>query len=182
MEPIKELKKSNAILQSALNGIREKIIGELGNILSGKAIRMLPSFSQDDIAVHNFEYRHEWFSMVFFGSSAAGFTITEENGFLRSELNDYFSMSEDLLNIVSDLEDDFEGEEEWEEMMEEYEQEKYEIFDDWFISCWEEAQKMTGSKVPAYFSIEEMDSGVELMSSDSVEINKNKINIRRYTH
>ncbi|WP_223605569.1 hypothetical protein [Chryseobacterium sp. OSA05B] len=182
MESIQELKQSNAILQSALNDIREKIIDELVNVLSGKAVVMLPNFSKEDIAAHNFEYRHEWFTMVFFGSNAAGLTITEENDFLRNELNDYFSRSEELLDAVSDLEDDFEHEEEWEEMMEEYEQEKYEIFDDWFTSCWEEAQKSTGSKVPTYFSIDEMYSGVELMSSDSVEINKNQINMRRYTH
>jgi len=182
MDPIKELKNSNAILKLALNDIREKIIEELVNILTGKTILMLSSFNQDDIAVHNFEYRHEWFSMVFFGSNAAGLTITEENDFLRNELNDYFSKSEELLDAVSDLEDDFEDEEEWEEMMEEYEQEKYEIFGEWFTSCWEEAQKSTDSIVPTYFSIDEMDSGVELMSSDSVEINKNQINMRRYTH
>lgn len=182
MEPIKELKKSNTILKLALNDNREKVIEELVNILTGKTILMLSSFSQDNIAVHNFEYRHEWFSMVFFGSNAAGFTITEENNFLSNELNDYFSKSEEILEAVSDLEDDFEDKEEWEEIMEEYEQEKYEIFDEWFTSCWEEAQEITGSKVPTYFSIDEMDSGVELMSSDSVEINKNQINIRRYTH
>ncbi|HBV16648.1 hypothetical protein [Chryseobacterium carnipullorum] len=182
MEPIQELKQSNAILQSALNDVREKIIAELVNVLSGKAVVMLPNFSKEDIAVHNFEYRHEWFTMVFFASNSAGFTMTEKNDFLRSELNDYFSKSEELLDTVSDLEDDFEDEEEWEEMMEEYEQEKYEIFDDWFTSCWEEAQKITGNTIPTYFSIEEMDSGVELMSSDSVEINKNQINMRKYIH
>ncbi|KPE52830.1 hypothetical protein [Chryseobacterium indologenes] len=182
MEQIEELKKSNGILKSALNGIREKITGELVNVLNGNAISMLPDFKKEDIAAHNFEYRHEWFSMVFFGSNSAGLTITEKIDFLRNELNAYFSESEELMDIVSDLEDDCEDEEEWEEMREEYEQEKYEIFDDWFESCWIEAQKLTGCSVPTYLSIDELDFGVEFISSDSVEINKNQTNIRRYIH
>lgn len=182
MEQIEELKKSNAILKSALNDIREKIIDELVHILNGNTISMLPSFKKEDIAVHNFEYRHEWFSMVFFGSNAEGFTITGETDLLRNELNSYFSESEDLLDIVSELEEDAEDEEEWEEMKEEYEQEKYEIFDDWFESCWKEAHKLTGSSVPAYLSIDELDFGVEFISSDSVEIDKTQTNKRRYIH
>lgn len=183
MEQLKELKELQAFFKSSLNAISPTIIGELTQVLNGEAITMLPSFEKSDIATFNFEYRHEWFSMVFFGSDADGLTITEDVDLLKTGLNAYFSKSDDVMDIVSDLEDDFEGDEDdWEEMMEEYDQEKYELFDEWFEACWKEAKNQTGNHTPAYFSIDELDFGVEFITSDSVEINKDQLNIRRYTH
>lgn len=183
MEQLKELKALNAFLKSALTAINPKIIGELTKTLNGEAVTMLPDFEKSDIATFNFEYRHEWLTMVFFGSNAAGVTITEYVDFLRNELGEYFSRAEDVMDIVSDLEDDFEGDaDDWEEMIEEYEQEKYEIYDEWFEACWKEAKDQTGNNTPTYFSIDELDFGVEFITSDGVEINKDQLNIRRYTH
>lgn len=183
MEQLKELKELNTMLQATLKAKSAKITEELIQILNGTAITMLPTYEKSDIASFNFEYRHEWFSIAFFGSNARGLTITEPISILFKELNEYHSKSENVMDEMDELEENLEGDtDEWEDMMDEYNEEKNEIYEDWFVDCWKKAQSQTQNTTPTYFSIEELDCGTELVSSDYVEINKNQSVIRYYTH
>ena len=183
MEQLKELKELNTWLKTSLTVLSAKITTELTQILNGTAITMLPGYEKGDIAAFNFEYSSDWLSVVFFGSNARGLTITEDNSFLKKELNEYFLKEKEVMDEVEEMEDNLEGDtEEWEEMMEEYNEEKSSIYDNWFGACWEEAQKQTQNTTPTYFSDNKSDLGIELRSNDIVEINKNQSIIRYYTH
>ncbi|UUC44908.1 hypothetical protein [Flavobacterium cerinum] len=179
MEQLKELKDLNTLLKAALAVLRPKITEELVQILNGTAIMMLPTYEKGDIATFNFEYSREWLSVVFFGSNARGLTITEDISFLRNELKEYFSKVKEVMDMVEEMEDDTE---EWEEMIEEYNEEKSSIYDNWFGACWEEAQTQTQNRIPAYYSDNESDLGIELLSNTIVEINKNQSIIRYYSN
>lgn len=182
MEQLKELKELNVLLQESLKELTSEITEELVQILNGTAIKMLPSYEKSDIATFNFEYRNEWLSIIFFGSNARGVTITEDISLLFRELNEYISKSEEVMDEVYEMEEDWEGDtEEWEEMIEEYNEEKNSIYEDWFINCWKEARNLTQNTTPTYYS-DELDLGLELNESEIVEINKNQSNIRYYSH
>lgn len=183
MEQIKELKQLNALLQQSLTVLTQQITTQLIQILNGTAITMLPGYEKGDLASFNFEYSSEWLSMVFFGSNARGLAITEDISFLRHELNDYLLKAKDVMDKVEEMEENLEVDpDEWEEMIEEYNEEKSIIYDNWFRACWEEAQKQTQNTTPTYYSDDKSDLGNELMSNDIVEINKNQSIIRYYTH
>lgn len=181
MEQLKELRGLNVLLQETLTELTSKITEELVQILNGTAIKMLTSYEKSDIASLNFEYRNEWLSIIFFASNARGVTITENISLLFRELNDYSSKSEEVMDEVYEMEDDWEGDdEEWEEMIEEYHEEKNSIYEDWFINCWQEARNLTQNTTPTYYS-DELDLGLELNEFKIIEINKNQSNIRYYS-
>jgi hypothetical protein len=182
MEQLKELRELNVLLQETLTELTSKITEELVQILNGTAIKMLSSYEKKDIASFNFEYRNEWLSILFFGSNARGVTITENISLLFQELNEYTSKSEDVMDEVYEMEEDWEGDtEDWEDMMDEYNEEKNNIYENWFINCWQEARNLTQNKTLTYYS-NELDSGLELNEFEIVEINKNQSNIRYYSH
>lgn len=183
MEQLKELKDLNALLKASLTVLSPKITEGLLQILNGTAITMLPAYEKSDIATFNFEYSSEWLSVVFFGSNARGLTITENISFLRNELKEYFSKVKEVMDMVEEMEENLDDDtEEWEEMIEEYNEEKNSIYDNWFGACWEEAQKQTQNRIPTYYSDNESDLGIELLSNVIVEINKNQSIIRYYSN
>lgn len=182
MEQLKELKELNVFLKTTLEALSSKITEELVQIFNGTAIKMLSGYMKSDIATFNFEYRNEWLSIVFFGSNARGVTITKDISLLFQEMNEYTTKLQDVMDEVDEMEDDFEGDtEDWEDMMEEYREEQTDIYDDWFIDCWQEAKNLTQNITPTYWS-DELDLGLELHTSEIVEINKNQLNIRYYSH
>lgn len=182
MEQIKELKELNVFLKTTLEALSSKITGELVQLLKGTAVKMLSGYEKGDIAAFNFEYHNEWLSIVFFGSNARGVTITENISLLFQEMNGYTSKLQDIMDEVDEMEEDFEGDtEDWEDMMKEYREEQTGIYEDWFINCWQEAKNLTQNSTPAYWS-DELDLGLELHTSEIVEINKNQSNIRYYSH
>lgn len=182
MEQLKELKELNVLLQESLTKLTSKITEELVQILNGTAIKMLPSYEKTHIASFNFEYRNEWLSIIFFASNARGVTITEDISLLFNELNGYVSKSEEVMDELYEMEEDWEGDsEEWEDMIDEYNEEKDSIYGGWFMNCWQEAQNLTQNTTPTYYS-DELDLGLELNTSEIVEINKNQSNIRYYSH
>lgn len=182
MEQIKELKELNVFLKATLESLSSKITGELVQILNGTAIKMLSGYEKSDIATFNFEYRNEWLSIVFFGSNDRGVTITEDISLLFHEINEYTAKLQDVMDEVDEMEEEWEGDtEEWEDMMEEYREEQESFYGDWFINCWQEAQNLTQSITPTYWS-DDFDLSLELHTSEIVEINKNQSNIRYYSH
>lgn len=182
MEQIQELKELNVFLKATLESLSSKITGELVQILNRTAIKMLSGDDKSDIATFNFEYRNEWLSIVFFGSNARGVTVTEDISLLFHEMNEYTAKLQDVMDEVDEMEEEWEGDtEDWEDMMEEYREEQESIYGDWFINCWQEAQNLTQSITPTYWS-DEVDLGLELHTSEIVEINKNQSNIRYYSH
>lgn len=183
MEQLKELKELNTLLKASLTVLSPKMTTGLLEILDGTAITMLPAYEKDAIATFNFEYSSDWLTVVFFGSNARGVTITEDISFLRNELKEYFIKLKDVMDEVEEMEENLDDDtEEWEEMMEEYNEEKSSIYEDWFTDCWQEAQNLTKNATPTYYSDNESDLGIELISNEIVEINKNQSIIRYYTH
>jgi hypothetical protein len=178
MEQLKEL---NGLLRASLEALRTETTEKLILILNGTAIEMLPGYEKEDLAAFNFEYRNEWLSVLFFGSNARGVTVTETLSLLFKDLDEYRSGSEEVMNEIDEAYEDREDDsDEREEMMEEYNEERTGIFEDWFTACWQEARNITGNTTPTYYS-DEVDLGIELNESVIVEINKNQSNIRYYS-
>ncbi len=183
MEPLKALKALNEMLLETLTAISPEMITQIMYLLNRSALDMLPGYTKSDITAFNFEYRHDWLSIVCFGSDERGVSITEAHTFLYKELDEYLAQSAKVMDELDDWEESFNGEaEEWETMLEEYEEEKYELYDTWFEACWREAQKLTQISTPAYFSMDELDFGIALHTSEMIEIKKSLPNIRYYIH
>ncbi len=183
MEPLKALKALNEMLLETLTAISPEMITQIMYFLNGAAVRMLPGYTKSEITSFNFEYRHEWLSIVCFGSDTRGVSITETHTILYKELDEYLAQSAKVMDELEELAESFEGEtEEWEMQLEEYEEEKYELYDSWFEACWREAQQLTQNSTPAYFSIDELDFGIALHTSEMIEIRKSLPNMRYYIH
>lgn len=181
MQQLKALKALNEMLLETLTAISPQIITQLIYLLNRATINMLPGHAKSDIAAFNFEYRHEWLSMEFFGSDTRGVRITEPKTILYQELDEYLACSEKVMEELEESEENFDAET-WEALLEEYEEEKYELYDTWFEACWREAQQLTQNDTPAYFSIDELDFGIALHTAEMIAINKNLPNMRYYMH
>ncbi len=172
------LKGLNEELKEYLDAASEVLTNDLISLLNGGNITYLDGKQWDNIRAFNFEYLHDYLNIAFFGTDKDGIIITEE---LKLPINDkkIMLLPDTIWDKVNEIEANDEDDE-LEQSLEEYNEEKNEIFESWFIDCWTAASEKFEDPVTAYFSISEMDSGIELNSLDMVEINKDKTNQRRY--
>ena len=175
---MESLEKLNEQLKKHLESISPFLITDFQSLINGENIVYFDGIQQSDVAAFNFEYRHDYLDTTFFGTDKEGIKITGDVGLLIRERSVKF-LPQAIWDRVNDIEDD-EGIEDIEEALEEYNDEKYEIFDDWFSNCWKVATKGLENPVTAYFSISELDFGIELNSYDMVDINKDQPNKRHY--
>ena len=172
------LKKLNKELKEYLDTLSEVLTNNLISLLNGENITYLDGKPRSDIAAFNFEYLHDYLNITFFGTDKDGMIITKE---LKLPINDkkIMLLPDAIWDKINEIEANDEDDE-LEESLEEYNEEKNEIFESWFTDCWTAASEKFEDPVTAYFSMSEMDSGIELNSLDMVEIIKDKTNMRRY--
>ncbi len=173
------LKSLNEELKSHLESVSGTLTSDLISLINGENIIYSDGKQQSDIAAFNFEYRHDYLDTTFFATDKDGVKITEDLELPVKNRKLKF-LPQAIWEKVNEIEGSDE-EEDLEESLEEYNEEKYEIFDSWFSDCWTAATKGIADPVTAYFSVSELDFGIELNSLDMVEINKDQINKRRYT-
>lgn len=165
MKEILELNKDFAVY---LENSKPQMISDLKNILSDKSIVYEFKNTKADIVAYYFEYEWDFLDTALWVVNKKGSVLNEalilptQNNSKMSEASDWSAfMPEKIWNKVTDFQDSYDGED-FDEILDEYESEKYTLFEDWFCECWKQTIEETGIKVDAYFSIHDTNYKTDL--------------------
>ncbi len=155
---MEDLKKLNIEFQRYLEGIRGAFTENLVHLLKGENINYLNENSRSDIKAFYFEYEFEYLNIVFWGVDRTG-KIATDTIFLPSKKegeadeNKWNALiPEEIWTAAADFQDHYEGDD-FDEVLDEYDDEKYRLFEQWFFGCWQKASEQSKVKIDAYFSI-----------------------------
>ncbi|MFZ4931071.1 hypothetical protein [Chryseobacterium sp. Mn2064] len=154
---MENLQQLNIEFRNYLDSISSGLTDDLVHLLRGETISYLHG-THSDIKAFYFEYEFDYLNIVFWGVDHKGNIATNTQS-LPTRKNSNTSneewnalVPEEIWNKISDFEDHYEDDD-FDEMMDEYNEEKYEIFEQWFSDCWKKASEQTLIKMNAYFSI-----------------------------
>ncbi|MGN7866830.1 hypothetical protein [Chryseobacterium sp. 22458] len=153
------LKKLNIELQQYLKEISGDLTDDLVRLLKGENIQYLENKEQSDIKAFYFEYEFEYLNIICWGVDRAGKMATEKTALPgknenTAQKNEKWSalIPEKIWTQAADFQDHYEGDN-FDDILDEYDDEKYRLFEQWFFDCWKEAKTQTSVKMDAYFSI-----------------------------
>ncbi|MCS4304970.1 MULTISPECIES: hypothetical protein [unclassified Chryseobacterium] len=156
---MEDLKKLNIEFKNYLEAISDKLTEDLSHLLNGDHISYVGNNGRSDIRAFYFEYEYEYLNIVFWGvdgnNKIATNTIslpTEKNGNAEENSDWDALIPEKIWMAASDFQDHYEGED-FDDILDEYDDEKYKLFEQWFFDCWKKASEQTKVKMDAYFSI-----------------------------
>jgi len=134
----------NNELKTFLEGKREFIIAKLVRILKNREDKSEKLF---------FEYEYDYLNIVYWWEDVDSNIVAKAKSVDREENEEWKSfMPKEIETKEIGLEDDYEGDD-FDEIYDEYNEQKYKLFENWFCKCWEEAIKQAGKTQIAYFSI-----------------------------
>lgn len=156
---MEDLKKLNIEFKQYLEGISGKLTEDLIHLLKGENIQYLGAKDSSDIKALYFEYEYEYLNIICWGVDKTGQISTEivklpktENETANENEKWNALIPETIWTAASDFQDHYEGED-FDEILDEYDDEKYKLFEQWFFACWKKASEQTHIKRDAYFSI-----------------------------
>lgn len=157
---MQNLKKLNTELKNHLEKTKEQLIKDLVQLLKGEHIDYLEGRTKVDIKAFYFEYEYDYLDIVAWAADNNGQMVTDtvilpiqrKNQMGESEEWNSF-LPEKIWTAASDFQDSNEEEEDFDDWWDEYNDEKYSLFEDWFCQCWKEASEHTENKADAYFSV-----------------------------
>lgn len=156
---MEDLKNLNIELKKYLDETSAQLTEDLIHLLNGENISYVDNYGKSDVKAFYFEYEYEYLDIVFWGVDQKGKIITNTI-FLPTKKKSSAEESgewdalipEKIWNMVSDFQDHYEGDD-FDDVLDEYDDEKYKLFEQWFFECWKKASEYTQEKMDAYFSI-----------------------------
>ncbi|BAP30185.1 uncharacterized protein CHSO_1148 [Chryseobacterium sp. StRB126] len=156
---MERLKKLNIELKKYLEETSVQLTEDLIHLLNGENISYVDHKGKSDIKAFYFEYEYEYLNIVFWGVDRKGNIATNTVSLPTNKVGsiekngDWNALiPEKIWNIVSDFQDHYEGDD-FDDILDEYDDEKYKLFEQWFFDCWKKASEQTKIKMDAYFSI-----------------------------
>ncbi|WP_347217992.1 hypothetical protein [Chryseobacterium sp.] len=156
---MEDLKKLNIEFKNYLEAISSQLIEDLIHLLNGDNISYIGNNGRSDIKAFYFEYEYEYLDIVFWGvdrnNKIATQTVslpTKKSGSAEENSDWNALIPEKIWNVVSHFQDHYEGED-FDDILDEYDDEKYKLFEHWFSDCWKKASEHTHVQMDAYFSI-----------------------------
>ncbi|MDP9960603.1 hypothetical protein [Chryseobacterium lathyri] len=157
---MESLKKINIELKKYLEGIKDEVIKDLVQMFKRENIDYLEGKSKTDIKALYFEYEYDYLDIVAWAADQKGNIITQtmvlpyqkKKQADKSETWNSF-LPERIWAEASDFQEQYENEDDFDDLWDEYNEEKYKLFEDWFIECWKKVTELTQANVDAYFSI-----------------------------
>ncbi len=156
---MEDLKKLNVELKKYLEETHTQLTEDLIHLLKGEKISYIGSNSKSDIKAFYFEYEYEYLDIVFWGVDHKGkmatdtvFLPTKKKGSAEENSDWDALIPEKIWSAASEFQDHYK-EDDFDDILDEYDDEKYKLFEEWFFDCWKKASEQTGVKMNAYFSI-----------------------------
>jgi hypothetical protein len=157
---MKNLKHLNVELKNYLEETKGQLVADLVQLLKGENVNYLDGKAKTDIEALYFEYEYDYLDIMVWAVDKTGEIVTDtviltkQRKNLVNESENWNSfLPEKIWKIASDFQEKHENDEDWDDLWEEYEGEKYEMFEFWFFDCWKAASAKTENRVNAYFSV-----------------------------
>jgi len=184
-QSMKNLEYLNIKLKKYLEETKGQVVADLVQLLKGENVNYLDGKTKTDIGALYFEYEYDYLDIAAWATDKNGKIITDtailhkqkENHINETERWNSF-LPETIWKAAIDFQEKHEEDEDWDDVWEEYEGEKYELFEFWFFDCWKEASAQTESRVDAYFSVHDTYFKTDLNTFET--INDDEI-VERYT-
>lgn len=156
---MEDLKKLNIEFKKYLEEISTQLIQDLIHLLNGENISYLDGCGKTDIKAFYFEYEYEYLNIVSWGVDAKG-KVATNTVFLPTqrkksgdENGDWDALiPEKIWTAAAHFQDNYD-EDDFDDILDEYDDEKYRLFEQWFFDCWKKASEEAQVKIDAYFSI-----------------------------
>ncbi|SFN21442.1 hypothetical protein SAMN05421594_1522 [Chryseobacterium oleae] len=157
---MQNLKQLNTDLKTYLEEITEQFVKDLVQILEGENADYLNGKSKTDIVAYYFEYEYDHLDISAWTVDKSGAIATkpvllltqrEKQSHNKTDWNAL--LPEKIWKAASDFQEQHEDDDDFDDWWDEYNEEKYELFENWFFDGWKKASIETESRVDAYFSV-----------------------------
>lgn len=153
---MENLQGLNIELKKYLEQMSSQLVVDLTDLIIGKNIIYLNNKSETDTKVLYFEYQYDYLDIIFWAVDQSGERTTETIK-LPSKKADRIDgwnafIPKQIWEAAADFEDTYEDDD-LDDILDEYNTQKYELFENWFLECWKKASEKTNVKTDAYFSI-----------------------------
>ncbi|ANF49770.1 hypothetical protein A0O34_04090 [Chryseobacterium glaciei] len=169
------LKSLNIELKKYLEEkISPMLIVELTELVNDKNINYLNNKSKADTKALYFEYRYDYLNIIFWAVDQEGERITEiiklpsKEIDIINESDDWDALIPEKIWVTVTAFEDIYEEDDSDDILDEYNTEKYELFENWFLECWKKASEQTEVKTDAYFSIHDTYFKTDLNSMQTI--------------
>lgn len=159
----------NDELKEYLDHCSAQMILDLKNILSDRSILYKNGKSRSDVVFLNFDYEYDTLNIVFEAFDKKYNKINELvhlPTIKKSKINEQSKwdsfLPEIIWNTYNTFENNNEDIDELDEILDEYDMEKYQLLENWFCMCWAIAIKETNVKIDAYFSMHDTEFVTDL--------------------
>lgn len=172
MNNISELNKD---LKVYLDSSSNQMIADLKNILLDNSIQYKNGKSIKDVAFLNFDYEYDTLDIIFevfdkkynkINNLVSLPTIKKSKIGEKSEWSSF--LPEIIWNKYCEFENNYEADN-LDDILEEYDNEKYFLFEKWFYSCWANATNETNVIIKAYFSMHDTEYVTDLNTLNRIK-------------
>ncbi|KFF27248.1 hypothetical protein [Chryseobacterium vrystaatense] len=157
---MKNIKQLNIELKNHLEETAEQLVKDLVQIIDDKKADDLEDRTEAEIRAFYFEYQYDYLDITAWATDKSGNSITnpvllptQRKQGIGEEDKWSALLPEKIWKEASDFQEKYEDEDDFDDFWDEYNEEKYKLFEDWFCECWKRASGQTGYRKDAYFSI-----------------------------
>lgn len=169
---MENLQNLNIELKRYLDQIGPQLVVDMTELINGKNIIYLNNKSEADTKALYFEYQYDYLDIIFWSVDREGERITETIKLPSKNINRIDEewnvlIPKQIWEAAADFEDNYK-EDDLDDLLDEYNTEKYELFENWFLECWKKASENVNVKTDAYFSIHDTYFKTDLRSLETV--------------
>lgn len=154
------LKLLNIELKNHLEEIKDELIKDFVQVLKGENVDYLRGKTKSDMKALYFEYEYDDLDIIAWGADQKGNIITHTM-FLPCQKKRQINKSENwnsflpekIWTAATDFQEQYGEEDDFDDFWDEYNEEKYRLFENWFFECWKKAAEQSKVIFDAYFSI-----------------------------
>ncbi|MCT2561216.1 hypothetical protein [Chryseobacterium herbae] len=182
---MQDLNQLNIDLKNYLEEQTEQLVDALVQVLKGESTEYLSGKTKTDSVAFYFEYEYDYLDITAWTVDQSGAVITNPVFLFpqrekRSDQKEDWSafLPENIWTAATDFQEQYADDEDFDDLWDDYNEEKYELFENWFFEGWKKASAHTESSIDAYFSIHDTYFRTDLMTLQT--INDDEI-AERYT-
>ncbi|KPH12709.1 hypothetical protein [Chryseobacterium sp. ERMR1:04] len=175
---MENLQHLNIELKKYLEQISSQLILDITELIEGKNVNYLNNKAKADGKALYFEYQYDYLDIICWSVDQEGERITETSKLSSKKVeNEEWNalIPKQIWEAAVDFEDTYEDDD-FDDILDEYNTEKYELFENWFLECWKKAVAQIKLEMDAYFSIHDTYFKTDLHSMET--INADEINVR----
>ncbi len=173
---MKEFELTLNDFKNYLSKLTNQLTSDLKDIIDKKVIVYKEGKSESDIEGYFFEYEYEWLDIIFYGLDKNNDLSTETIKLPTKLIEESYpdSLTSKKMNVFEiNIEDEYDmdkySEDEFYDLLDNYHEEKYKIFEKWFCDCWKQASDGKDIKTNSYFSVHDTNYKTDLRTMTKIK-------------